>query len=118
MRGRYAATSHGEWDLYAAFLEQALAWIGDVSGGDRPFFTVISLNPPHGPFHDAPEGKQSLYTDEASLPFHPLDEVHNWESHRDYHALMSGIYDDMGRIAERLDELGFSPNMSIGYTAN
>lgn len=27
MRGRYAATSHGEWDLYAAFLEQALAWI-------------------------------------------------------------------------------------------
>ena len=28
LRGRYAATSHGEWDLYAAFLEQALAWLG------------------------------------------------------------------------------------------
>lgn len=26
LRGRYAATSYGEWDLYAAFLEQALAW--------------------------------------------------------------------------------------------
>jgi hypothetical protein len=26
LRGRYAATSRGEWDLYAAFLEQALAW--------------------------------------------------------------------------------------------
>ena len=26
LRGRYAATSHGEWDLYAAFLEQSLAW--------------------------------------------------------------------------------------------
>jgi SAM-dependent methyltransferase len=26
LRGRYAATSHGEWDLYAAFLEQALDW--------------------------------------------------------------------------------------------
>lgn len=26
LRGRYAATSHGEWDLYAAFIEQALAW--------------------------------------------------------------------------------------------
>lgn len=26
LRGRYAATSHGEWDLYAAFLEQALEW--------------------------------------------------------------------------------------------
>jgi hypothetical protein len=28
LRGRYAATSHGEWDLYAAFLEQALEWTG------------------------------------------------------------------------------------------
>jgi hypothetical protein len=27
LRGRYAATSHGEWDLYAAFLEQSLAWL-------------------------------------------------------------------------------------------
>ena len=26
LRGRYAATSHGEWDLYAAFLEQAMDW--------------------------------------------------------------------------------------------
>jgi len=26
LRGRYAATSYGEWDLYAAFLEQALEW--------------------------------------------------------------------------------------------
>ena len=26
LRGRYAATSHGEWDLYAAFIEQALGW--------------------------------------------------------------------------------------------
>ncbi|MCG8422372.1 MAG: Eco57I restriction-modification methylase domain-containing protein [Proteobacteria bacterium] len=27
LRGRYAATSHGEWDLYAAFIEQSLDWI-------------------------------------------------------------------------------------------
>lgn len=26
LRGRYAATSHGEWDLYAAFIEQSLEW--------------------------------------------------------------------------------------------
>ncbi|MEM9493378.1 MAG: Eco57I restriction-modification methylase domain-containing protein, partial [Myxococcota bacterium] len=28
LRGRYAATSHGEWDLYAAFIEQAVDWLG------------------------------------------------------------------------------------------
>jgi hypothetical protein len=27
LRGRFAATSHGEWDLYAAFLERSLAWV-------------------------------------------------------------------------------------------
>jgi hypothetical protein len=27
LRGRLEATSHGEWDLYAAFVEQALAWV-------------------------------------------------------------------------------------------
>lgn len=28
LQGRYAATSYGEWDLYAAFIEQSLAWTG------------------------------------------------------------------------------------------
>jgi N-6 DNA Methylase/TaqI-like C-terminal specificity domain len=32
LRGRYAATSRGEWDLYAAFLEQSLEWTAD--GGE------------------------------------------------------------------------------------
>lgn len=27
LRGAYAATSHGEWDLYAAFLEQGMNWL-------------------------------------------------------------------------------------------
>jgi hypothetical protein len=27
LRGRFAATSHGEWDLYAAFVERALDWV-------------------------------------------------------------------------------------------
>ncbi len=27
LRNKFKATSHGEWDLYAAFLEQSLAWL-------------------------------------------------------------------------------------------
>lgn len=27
LRGRYQATSHGEWDLYSAFLEHSLEWV-------------------------------------------------------------------------------------------
>jgi hypothetical protein len=29
LRGRYLATSYREWDLYAAFIEQSLAWVGE-----------------------------------------------------------------------------------------
>ena len=29
LRGQLAATSHGEWDLYGAFLERALGWAGE-----------------------------------------------------------------------------------------
>jgi hypothetical protein len=29
LKGSYRATSHGEWDLYAAFLEQGLRWLRD-----------------------------------------------------------------------------------------
>jgi hypothetical protein len=34
LRGRYRATSFGEWDLYAAFIEQSLGWLapGGVAG--------------------------------------------------------------------------------------
>jgi hypothetical protein len=32
LRGRYQATSYGEWDLYGAFLEQSLGWLRD--GGE------------------------------------------------------------------------------------
>lgn len=34
LRGRYHATSFGEWDLYAAFIEQSLGWLapGGIAG--------------------------------------------------------------------------------------
>ena len=67
-----------------ATVDQALEWIAEVSGGDRPFFVLVALNPPHRPFHDAPEDKQRPYPEPETLPFHPLDEVRDWDSHRDY----------------------------------
>jgi SAM-dependent methyltransferase len=37
LRGRFAATSYREWDLYGAFLEQALDWV--APGGEVGFVT-------------------------------------------------------------------------------
>ena len=97
---------------------QALDWIDEVHDVGKPFFLILSLNPPHGPFGDALDEKKALYPDEAALPFHPLDKIRDWESHRDYHALISNIDDEVGRIVARLDKLGLSENTLLVYTSD
>lgn len=102
----------------AATTEQALAWIGETAARGQPFFAIISVNPPHGPFHDALEAKKALYPDEAALPFHPLDAIRDFEQHRDYHALISGMDDDLGLAMTRLDELGLADGTILAYTSD
>ena len=102
----------------SATMSQALDWIEQAAQGNQPFFAVLSVNPPHGPFHDAPDAKKALYTDEKALPFHPLDQTRDFEQHRDYHALISGVDDDLGVVMQRLDELGLSENTILVYTSD
>ena len=101
-----------------ATTEQALEWIASSAEDRRPFFAVISVNPPHGPFHDAPEEKQALYPDEEALPFHPLDVTRDFDQHRDYHALISGMDDDLGLVMARLDALGIADSTILAYTSD
>ena len=96
--------------------EQALEWIGEAASGEQPFFVVISVNTPHGPFDDAPDDKKTLYANEATLPFHPLDATRDFEQHRDYHAWISGMDGDVGRVMDRLDELGVTETTILLYT--
>ena len=101
-----------------ATTEQALEWIEATSARDQPFFAVISVNPPHGPFHDAPEGMKALYADEEALPFHPLDVTRDFQQHRDYHALVSGMDGDLGMVLDRLAELGLARSTVLLYTSD
>ena len=97
---------------------QAIDWIAEAAGGETPFFTIISVNPPHGPFHDAPDAKKALYPDESALPFHPLDILRDFEQHRDYHALISGMDGDVGDVIDKLNELGIAESTVLVYTSD
>ncbi len=101
-----------------AMTTQALEWIEAVHGEPRPFFLILSLNPPHGPFDDAPEEYQALYPDAAALPWHPLDQLRDWERHRDYHALVSNVDAEVGRVLRALDELGIADDTVLVYTSD
>ena len=97
---------------------QALEWIETTESAGQPLFVVISVNPPHGPFHDAPEAMQALYENEKALPFHPLDVTRDFDQHRDYHALTSGMDGDLGRVMDRLDDLGLAKSTILAYTSD
>ncbi len=114
----------GEWVQWegpsnsTATSAQALEWVQQEAAADRPFFAVISVNPPHGPFHDAPEDMQALYPDERALPFHPLDIMRDFAQHRDYHALISGMDRDVGQVLDKLDDLGIADSTILVYTSD
>jgi|TARA_B100000315_G_scaffold257443_2_gene306396 arylsulfatase A-like enzyme len=99
-----------------AMTTQALEWIESVRG--EPFFLILSLNPAHGPFDDAPEEYKALYPDEAALPLHPLDELRSWETHRDYHALVSNLDAEVGRVLDALDAFGIADETVVVYTSD
>ncbi len=101
-----------------ATTRQALEWIEKTASGGRPFFLVVSVNPPHGPFADAPEDAMAHYPDEDALPFHPLDGLRDFEQHRDYHALITGMDGDVGRVLIKLDELGLEESTILVYTSD
>ncbi|MCP5119537.1 MAG: sulfatase-like hydrolase/transferase, partial [bacterium] len=47
-----------------------------------------------------------------------LDNLRNWEQHRDYHALVSGIDSDVKLVMDKLDELGIAGDTVLIYTSD
>jgi arylsulfatase A-like enzyme len=99
---------------------------------DAPFMLMLSWNPPHSDFLDAPPAKQELYP-EGSLQWRPnvpeesklpgTKEGPGWNQSawpyvRGYHAHISAIDDELGRLLARLDELGIAGDTIVVYTSD
>ncbi|MCF7849699.1 MAG: sulfatase-like hydrolase/transferase, partial [Kiritimatiellales bacterium] len=110
-----------EWDGLSnstATVRQALDWLRHDADRTRPFFLMVSVNPPHPNLLDARDDMTALYPDEASLPFHPHDTVRDWEQHRGYHAHISGVDADLGDVMQLLDNLKLTENTILVYTSD
>ncbi|MDQ1257198.1 MAG: hypothetical protein QG656_1800, partial [Candidatus Hydrogenedentes bacterium] len=110
--------------------DQALAFIEENADKDEPFFLMVSWNPPHSNFIDAPEDKKALYP-EGSLPFRPNYESdktdpearkiwddNGWAEYRGYHAHITAIDEELGRILAKLDETGIAGGTIVVYSAD
>ena len=89
--------------------DQALAFMKNAN--EKPYFLMLSLNPPHSKFTDAPPDKLALYP-EGSLPFRPnvnlnnaSDEGHiaqhnNSPHYEGYHAHITAVDEELKRVLE------------------
>ncbi|MEK7413324.1 MAG: sulfatase [Planctomycetota bacterium] len=103
--------------------DQALDFIARHADGERPFMMMLSLNPPHWRWDDAPEEFLQLYPQET-LPFRDnvTDPKYKEGLHRlhlqHYHAHVTAVDVQLGRIMTTLRERGIADNTILIYTSD
>ena len=93
----------------------------------RPWMLMLSWNPPHPPFHDAPPDLMQLY-DPAALKLRPnAEEVSRYPYFRPrkirpllqgYYAHITAIDRELGRLLDVLEETGQSQRTILVYTSD
>jgi choline-sulfatase len=96
---------------------------------NKPFLLYVPFYAPHTPYNLQPERDSSLYA-HSDFPCFPDAPQHPWQNkglsrlhgQRDaklaYSALVSGVDFNVGRVLDRLDELGLRKNTLVIFTAD
>jgi len=107
--------------------DQAIAFLREHRA--EPCFVALSWNPPHANFTDAPEPLKQLYPAAASLPRRPnaLSGPNSqagdalgarWPALQGYHAHVTAIDQEMGRLMAELDRLELTDDTVLVYTSD
>lgn len=103
--------------------DRALDFIGRHAGGDKPFLLMLSLNPPHWRWDDAPEEFLKLYP-QATLPIRPNVTEEKYKTGQEllylqhYHAHITAVDAQLGRIMAALRERGIEDDTVLIYTSD
>ena len=102
------------------YFDAALEWIDETHAAQRPFFTYIATNAPHGPFHDVPEALHRAYAamdlGNAQFPAgqgHPLPEKANTDARARIFAMITNVDDNVGKLLRHLDARGLAENTLV-----
>jgi arylsulfatase A-like enzyme len=102
---------------------QAIAFLEEER--DRPFFLTLAWNPPHSNYTDAPTKFSSLYWSPESLPLRSNVEIGPTHSaaefgdqFRGYHAHISAIDHELGRLLLKLEALKLLDDTLIIYASD
>ncbi|WP_186526252.1 sulfatase family protein [Leekyejoonella antrihumi] len=104
----------------------AIDYLKAADVNDRPFALMLSLNPPHQPFDELPEGYLPRYADRTpeELLRRPNVDLTS-ETGREaaqiaakYFAAVTAIDDQIGRLLHELDELGLADDTIVVFTSD
>ncbi|MDD4591914.1 MAG: sulfatase [Parabacteroides sp.] len=106
--------------------DKAIEYIRTAKDKQKPFFLVVSMNPPHSPYqslNDCEEQDYNLYKDKAlnQLLIRPNvnPELKDKQKCAPYYfASVSGVDRAFGRILEELDRLGLSNNTIVVFSSD
>ena len=90
-------------------MDPALDFIQDAVSKDKPFFTVIWFHTPHLPIVAGPEYK-AMYSH--------LPNGSGSTDYRDYYGCITAMDDQMGRLREKLKDLGIADNTMLWFTSD
>lgn len=107
------------------YFEKALNWIEGKVKNEEPFFTYIATNAPHTPVGDVPEElyqhykKMNLSNDQFPQGIgHPLGDKTDLDRRARIYAMITNIDQNMGRLFERVDELGIADNTVVIFLSD
>lgn len=108
--------------------DKAIAYMRNDGGerdGAKPFFMVVSMNPPHSPYNsleDCMEQDYNLYKDmtleQLLLRPNANREMEKAAKARYYFASVTGIDREFGRILSELKRLGLDKNTIVVFTSD
>ena len=101
-----------------------LNYIEDHSNNQEPFFSVLSIQPPHSPYFGPEETMENYYQDEFFInpvdfplrPNVPADQETQQAARKDlasYYSMIEQIDVNVGRIIQKLKEKGIYENTCI-----
>ncbi|WP_442510703.1 arylsulfatase [Novipirellula sp. SH528] len=102
------------------FFDAAMDFVSKSVHDGKPFFTYIATNAPHGPFDDVPEELYEQYKQVDFTPIlvnklNPKRLVDETDKLARIAAMITNIDQNVGRLNQKLTELGISQNTIVLY---
>ncbi len=101
---------------------------GRYRDSTKPFALVVSMNPPHTPYHLVPKKYVDMYGDKTSEDLINRANVNlegntqggriARQSMKNYCAMVTGVDEQFGRILTALDETGLEKNTIVLFTSD